>query len=187
MDGFLLFCGHLAGDYIVQCDWMAKYKVMPHPGRWLGPKRPYPGPHSVDVSPDNLVGFRQALEERNEKIDAWDRAEAERVTGYIAWEEKRRQWRLGHLACLLHCLLYTLAVWLFSWHWMPWWGLLVVFGLHFPIDRWRLAAWWMKNVSGQAFFASKDHPMFPWSIVAVDNTFHLLTLAAVAVAAGRVH
>jgi hypothetical protein len=42
----------------------------------------------------------------------------------------------------------------------------------------------MRRVSGQSNFASMDNPAFPWSIIAVDNTFHLLTLHAVAILAG---
>jgi hypothetical protein len=61
---------------------------------------------------------------------------------------------------------------------MPWWGLAVCFACHFPVDRWKLAGWWMRNVSGQAVFASGA--LSPWSIVAVDNTFHLLTLFVIA-------
>lgn len=38
------------------------------------------------------------------------------------------------LICLLHCLLYTLAVWLCACWWMPWWGLVVCFATHFPIS-----------------------------------------------------
>ncbi len=87
------------------------------------------------------------------------------------------------LPCTVHCLLYTLAVWGCSFWWMPLWGLAVCFAVHWPIDRFRLAAWWMRNVSGQAFFASKEHLMFPWSIVVVDNTAHLLTLFGIALAA----
>ncbi len=96
------------------------------------------------------------------------------------WAKAKRDYRIGHLACFSHCLWYTIAVWGFSYWWMPWWGLLACFLVHFPIDRWRLAAMWMRNVSGQAFFASKEHPMFPWSIVVVDNVFHLVTLYVIA-------
>ena len=88
--------------------------------------------------------------------------------------------RIGHLSCTVHCVLYTLAVWACSFWWMPWWGILVCFLAHWLIDRYRFAAWWMRTVSNQEYFASPDHPMFPWSIVVVDNTFHLLTLALIA-------
>lgn len=78
------------------------------------------------------------------------------------------------LACTIHCLLYTLSVWCFTWYWMAWWGFLICFGLHWVIDRFRLARKWMENVSGQKAFA--NGPLSPWSIVVVDNVFHLLTL-----------
>jgi len=81
---------------------------------------------------------------------------------------------LGHIACSIHCLLYTLAVWACSWTWMPWWGLLACFAIHWPVDRFRLARFWMENVSGQHEFA--NGVFSPWSIIVVDNIFHLLTL-----------
>lgn len=86
------------------------------------------------------------------------------------------------LPCLVHCLLYTLAVWACSFWWMPWWGLAVCFALHFPVDRWRLAVWWMKNVSGQKAFATG--PLAPWSFIVVDNVGHLIVLGLIAAAAG---
>lgn len=88
---------------------------------------------------------------------------------------------MGHTACTVHCLVYTLAVWACSFWWMPWWGLAVCFAAHWPMDRFRLAGWWMRRVSGQAAFADK---MGPWSVILVDNTVHLLTLGLIALAAG---
>ena len=86
----------------------------------------------------------------------------------------------GHLACTVHCLLYTLAVWACSFRWMPWWGLAVCFMAHWPIDRYRLARLWMVHLSGQKAFATGT--LSPWSIIIVDNTFHLLTLYMIALA-----
>jgi hypothetical protein len=97
--------------------------------------------------------------------------------------ERAARQNTADLACTVHCLLYTLAVWLFSFSWMPWWGLAVCFVAHFVIDRFRLAGRWMRNVSGQAAFATG--PLAPWSIIVVDNTFHLITLAVIAALAGR--
>lgn len=82
--------------------------------------------------------------------------------------------RYGHEACTIHCLLYTLAVWAFTWWWMPYWGLAICFAFHWPIDRFRLAKLWMIYVSGQKDFATGL--LSPWSIIVVDNIFHLLTL-----------
>jgi hypothetical protein len=97
------------------------------------------------------------------------------------WADQEWLWFVGHLACLLHCILYTLAVWACSFWWMPWWGLVACFALHFPIDRWRLARWWMVNVSGQNGFATGI--LAPWSVIIVDNVFHVVTLFVIGVLA----
>ncbi len=98
------------------------------------------------------------------------------------WEAEKAKYPMGHLACTVHCSLYTLAVWACSFWWMPWWGLMACFLIHWSIDRFRLARTWMVNVSGQRDFATG--PMAPWSIIIVDNTFHLLTLFAIGLLAG---
>ncbi len=104
--------------------------------------------------------------------------------GVDAWEDAKAVERKGDWACTVHCLLYTLAVWGTTFWWMPWWGLVVCFLAHWPIDRFRLARLWMTRVSGQAAFATGS--LSPWSIIIVDNVGHLLTLAAIAALAGRV-
>ncbi len=166
MDGFFLLAGHLVGDYVVQNDWQAANKTNPHPG----PKPRYSFEYSGVLTAD-----RTALDERNArwKAEDWD--------GY---ESRQKAWLTGHLACTVHCLLYTLAVWACSFWWMPWWGAVACFAVHWPLDRFRLAGRWMRNVSGQKAFASG--PLSPWSIIVVDNTFHLLTLGVIAALAGRV-
>jgi len=103
------------------------------------------------------------------KAEDWD--------GY---ESRQKAWLTGHLACTVHCLLYTLAVWACSFWWMPWWGLAVCFVAHWFIDRFRLAGRWMRNVSGQKQFAANfSPPNLPWGVIVVDNTFHLLTLGLI--------
>ena len=92
--------------------------------------------------------------------------------------QTRRKWWVGHLACTVHCMLYTLAVWACSFWWMPWWGVVACFVIHWPVDRFGLAKKWMMNVSGQKKFATGA--LSPWSIIVVDNTFHLLTLGVIA-------
>lgn len=84
--------------------------------------------------------------------------------------------------CALHCTLYTAAVWACAW-WMPWWGLLCCWATHFAVDRPRLAGWYMRNVSNQRAFA--EGPLAPWSIVVVDQSWHLLILLVIAKLAGR--
>lgn len=85
------------------------------------------------------------------------------------------------IVCGYHCLMYTLSVLVFSgfaWHW---WAYPICFALHFVQDRWTLIEKWME-LSGQTSF--RDGPCKPWSTIAVDNTFHLLTLYLLQLLAG---
>ena len=85
---------------------------------------------------------------------------------WMALNKKRSSWHCG-----VHCLLYTLAIALFTgWHVLP---LAVVATTHFAIDRTGVVLGWMKLI-GQSRFS--EPPMGPWSIVVVDNTMHLLVL-----------
>lgn len=97
------------------------------------------------------------------------------------WQAQNKTTRSLH--CTVHCLLYTAAVWACSFWWMPWWGVAACFALHWPVDRFRLARRWMK-LTGQEQFATGVFS--PWSIIVVDNVGHLVVLAGIAAAAGRV-
>lgn len=162
MVGFWLLLGHLLGDYILQNDWQATNKTNPHPGSRPGAYRPR--------------GFADARTGRQAFEFV---ADPDRVGG---WRARRRAWRVGHVACTAHCLLYTLAVWACSFGWMPAWGLVACFAAHWPMDRFRLAKVWMTRASGQTAFAAGG--LAPWSVIVVDNTIHLLTLGLIAAAAG---
>jgi len=93
-------------------------------------------------------------------------------------------WCRPHLICALHCIAYTVGVYaaVFPVHSFPWWFYTAVAAIHWPVDRYSLAMWWMTKISGQAAFATG--PCSPWSIIVVDNVFHLLTLYVLALAAG---
>lgn len=164
--------GHMLGDYIFQNDWMAKNKT----NELAGPAktRTWPGPWSVDADP-GTAAYALKMTLRNDAFDRWYEQEERRVA---TLPKRKKAMRLGHYACTLHCLCYTLAVWAMTLEWMPWWGLLACFLVHWPVDRFRLAGWWMRNVSGQAEFAKG--PLSPWSVIMVDNIFHLLTLYVIA-------
>ncbi len=162
MESLGLLVGHLIGDYILQNDWQAQNKSNPlsgkSPGRFVEDKL------GVYYQPGDPVAEA-----------TWHCAIA-------------KSW-MGHLACTVHCLLYTLAVWTCSFWWMPLWGVVVCFLAHWPVDRFRLAWWWMNSVSGQAAFAkgpsdTPASPFWPWSIIVVDNTFHLLVLFIIGVIHG---
>lgn len=155
MEGFYLLCAHLVGDYLLQDDWLAGNKTNPWPG-----KRP-----GTDKLPDGSPVVPTDLAER-----------------LRLWDYGVKRWWVGNLACTVHCLLYTAAVAAFSFWWMPWWGYVVCFVAHWVIDRFRLAKVWMVHVARQESFAGG--PLAPWSVIVIDNTFHLLTLAAIALPAG---
>jgi hypothetical protein len=204
MDGFALLVGHLIGDYTLQNDWMSREKVNLYPGEepypgavFIGcgpaPKREYPGPWTVDADPNDAEAFRAALAERNRRIEEWDESEEERVHAYRdrgddvvyserrRWLDAKRAYYRGHLACTVHCALYTSAVWSCSYWWMPWWGVALCFCVHWFVDRFQLARWWMTHVSGQKVFAEDR-----WGVILVDNTLHLETLLLIAWIVGRV-
>lgn len=154
MESFGLLLGHMLGDYVLQNDWQAKNKVNPYPGK--------------------------------QPAESWgkDSCEQRRLLNpaelALYWSNVSA-WRRGHFACTVHCLLYTLAVWACSFWWMPYWGLAVCFVAHWPVDRFRLARWWMVNVSGQKDFATG--PLAPWSVIVVDNSIHLAVLFVIGLAA----
>lgn len=100
--------GHLVGDFLFQCDWVARLK----------------------------------------KVDS-------RV-------------------CLVHCLMWTVMVCEYS----GWWdvGTFVwLLATHFVIDRTEFVKWWMRWVGQKDFM---QPPFAPWSIVVIDQIFHILTLWA---------
>ena len=73
--------------------------------------------------------------------------------------------------CLVHVTLYTLAVGCLTlW---PWWVIAVVFVTHFIQDRTGIVLWWMRLI-GQGDFSKP--PLGPWSIIVVDNVWHLIVL-----------
>lgn len=92
----------------------------------------------------------------------------------VSWIKGLVDWKTGNIACLVHCFFYTIAVICFNPHWITLAGALICGVIHYPVDRFRLAAWWMKNVSWQTQFATG--PLAPWSVILVDNIFHLITL-----------
>lgn len=87
-------------------------------------------------------------------------------------------------ACVVHCWLWTASVVLFA----GWWDAnnaphtaaicFILFFTHYFQDRTQIILWWMKlKWKDQSKFA--DPPMAPWSIILVDNIWHILTIWAV--------
>jgi hypothetical protein len=79
--------------------------------------------------------------------------------------------------CAVHCLLYTFAIW-----WFTSWSMLflsAVLVTHFLIDRWGFVKWFMRVNQQEAF---SQPPFAPWSIILIDNIFHLYILFRISAA-----
>jgi hypothetical protein len=77
------------------------------------------------------------------------------------------------LVCLAHVATYMMP---FLFIGAAWWQLLAIAAQHFAQDRTKVVNWFL-NATGKADFAKP--PMAPWSIIVVDNTFHVLFIAAI--------
>lgn len=104
---------------------------------------------------------------------------------WMALNKKQGSW-----ACALHCLIWTTSVMVFSgWGaqdgvlWTLLWpearGKLVIiclllFTTHFIQDRTQIIRFWMTRINRQPKFA--EPPMAPWSLIVVDNVWHILML-----------
>jgi hypothetical protein len=85
---------------------------------------------------------------------------------WMAQNKKTSSW-----ACAIHSFVWTSCVVVFTgWGWMPF---LILFAFHFLQDRTGFIRFWM-NFNGQSGFATG--PLSPWSVVIIDNTFHLLQI-----------
>ena len=84
--------------------------------------------------------------------------------------------------CLVHCFIWSWSVMLFGLPWttnMRWPGAVVCLLLlvtHFIQDRTDIVRRWM-TWNGQDQFATG--PCAPWSIIVVDNVWHIVTIFAV--------
>jgi hypothetical protein len=75
------------------------------------------------------------------------------------------------LPCLIHSVIWAASVTIFAgWGWIAFAALLVI---HFIQDRTYIVRKWM-HVIGQDQFATGNYA--PWSMVIIDNTFHLLQI-----------
>jgi hypothetical protein len=98
--------------------------------------------------------------------------------------KKSSQGWAGIAWCTWHCLVYTASVCLFLWTLKPL-IIVLVFLSHWPIDRWSLAAKWLKLIRGRNFVAAYLLKEQFWEIdlvfsclvyAIVDNTIHLIML-----------
>lgn len=92
---------------------------------------------------------------------------------------KKEEGPEGAFRCLIHCVIWMWVVLLFStWLESPNACLVgtIIFLTHYAQDRTNIVLRWMKLI-GQEQFAYG--PCAPWSIIVVDNVWHIVTLWAV--------
>ncbi len=88
------------------------------------------------------------------------------------WMAENKKYKT--LPCAIHSAIWSACVVLFAgWGWL---AFLILFAIHFTQDRTTLVRKWMKFI-GQDHFATG--PYAPWSMVIIDNTFHLLQIWAI--------
>jgi len=89
--------------------------------------------------------------------------------------------------CIVHCLIYTACICLFTGAFTPLMAGLI-FLSHFPIDRWSLANAWLRLIKGRDFISAYKSKLefheidLAFSTIVytvVDNTLHLLLMAAI--------
>lgn len=79
----------------------------------------------------------------------------------------------GALACFVHVVTYMIPFLLCG---LAWWQLLLIALQHYLIDRTNFVIWLMEFKGSKQF---AHGPCFPWSIIVVDNTLHILWMAFV--------
>jgi hypothetical protein len=85
---------------------------------------------------------------------------------FQAQNKRKSSW-----VCALHCTLYSGIM--FCYTGWPWWVMFLVWVEHFLQDRTPFVAWFMRFNRQERFM---QPPLGPWSMIVVDNTFHLTFL-----------
>lgn len=78
------------------------------------------------------------------------------------------------LPCAIHCTLWTLSVCTFTGWWKSLPAVVFLFVTHFAQDRTSIILFWMTKINRQPEFVKP--PCAPWSIIVVDNVWHIVAL-----------
>ena len=93
---------------------------------------------------------------------------------------KKKQDPYGSFACVVHCAIWSMCVVIFS-EWFRSGNLFLVCVLlmipHFIQDHTNIVKFWMTRINRQPKFS--EPPMAPWSIIVVDNVWHIVMLWAI--------
>ena len=78
--------------------------------------------------------------------------------------------------CAVHCCLWATAICLIAGWELFGRAYSVLLLTHFIQDHTNIIAWWMRLIKQDKF---AEPPMSPWSIIVVDNVWHIVTIWAV--------
>lgn len=78
--------------------------------------------------------------------------------------------KLKSLPCLVHCLVWASCVYFFSGFGFA--AILFLFLCHFIQDRTQIVKWWM-SIASPGFM---QPPLAPWSMIVVDNVWHIVQI-----------
>lgn len=109
----------------------------------------------------------------------WNQVLAHLVGDYLFqtdWmaKNKKNDW----FVCLVHITCYMIP-WIIGatfWWSIAWWQLLLIGAQHYIQDRSNFVKWYLEHADMKGF---AKPPMAPWSIIIVDNIFHLLWITIV--------
>ncbi len=82
--------------------------------------------------------------------------------------------KLASWPCFVHTITYLIP---FIFTPLAWWQLVLIFLQHFFQDRFQFAYWFLR-LKGSPDFAMP--PTAPWSLIVIDNIFHILFVAFIA-------
>ena len=88
------------------------------------------------------------------------------------WMAKNKKQKI--LPCLVHCLVWTTSVCLFS-GWSNPISILFIFECHFIQDHTQIVSWWMQ-LKWKSQVGFMQPPLSPWSLIVVDNVWHIVQL-----------
>ena len=92
------------------------------------------------------------------------------IGDYIIQNDKMAKMKKeSHLYCFVHSFLYTWCFWFFTD--LSFILLILICIQHFLQDRWNFVKWSMEKMGKKIF---SEPPMAPWSIIVMDNIYHLL-------------
>jgi hypothetical protein len=89
-------------------------------------------------------------------------------TDWMANGKKRSSW-----ICFVHVATYMIPFLFTSLSWLQ---LACIAAEHFLQDRTRIVEWFMKHAGKNSF---AEPPKGPWSLIVVDNIFHILFIAMI--------